>query len=211
MYQPVRLNSGRMEPTTARRVRSDGVATRARILDAATREFAERGIAGARVDRIARSARANKSQLYSHFRSKEALFDAVLRTNVEALVDTAPLDAEDLPAYAVSLYDAYLAQPDMVRLATWHRLERREARGLLGGAEDTDATKLRAIADAQAGGLVVADLDPADIHSMVIAMSMTWSAVSVTQVAGPEDPPRLHDRRRAALAQAVRKAFVVAA
>jgi len=200
-----------MDATTPRRPRSDGLATRRRILDAATAEFAERGIAGARVDRIADAARANKSQLYAHFRSKDALFDAVLQANVDALVDAAPLNAEDLPAYAVSLYDAYLAQPDMVRLATWHRLQRRATGELLHGAEEQDAVKLRAIADAQASGHVVADLDPADIHSLVISMSMTWSAVSVTTVATGDDPRALHDRRRAALAHAVRGAFVAAA
>jgi len=52
--------------------------TRARILDAATAEFARYGLGGARVDRIAQRAGANKRMLYYYFGSKEALFLAAL-------------------------------------------------------------------------------------------------------------------------------------
>jgi TetR/AcrR family transcriptional regulator len=50
-----------------------------RILAAAAAEFAERGYAGARVDRIARKARVNKAMLYYHFGSKQALYRTLLR------------------------------------------------------------------------------------------------------------------------------------
>jgi AcrR family transcriptional regulator len=56
----------------------DAGASRARILDAATAEFAAFGLAGARVDRIAIAADANKRMLYYYFGNKEALFLAVL-------------------------------------------------------------------------------------------------------------------------------------
>ena len=52
--------------------------TRAKILDAATREFARYGLGGARVDRIAERAGANKRMLYYYFGSKERLFLAAL-------------------------------------------------------------------------------------------------------------------------------------
>jgi AcrR family transcriptional regulator len=47
----------------------DAEATRQRLLDAAAEEFAARGIAGARVDRIAQAARSNKAQIYHYFGS----------------------------------------------------------------------------------------------------------------------------------------------
>ena len=50
-----------------------------RILAAAAAEFAARGYAGARVDRIARRARVNKAMLYYHFHSKQGLYRALLR------------------------------------------------------------------------------------------------------------------------------------
>src|ERR1700690_3988509 len=52
--------------------------SRAAILQAAAREFAEFGIAGARTDAIAREARVNKALLYYYFKDKETLYGAVL-------------------------------------------------------------------------------------------------------------------------------------
>jgi TetR/AcrR family transcriptional regulator len=49
------------------------------ILAAAALEFAERGYAGARVDRIARRARVNKAMIYYHFPDKRALYTAIVR------------------------------------------------------------------------------------------------------------------------------------
>lgn len=52
--------------------------TRRRILEAATAEFARHGLGGARVDRIAAAAGANKRMLYYYFGGKDDLFLAVL-------------------------------------------------------------------------------------------------------------------------------------
>ena len=56
----------------------DPARTRSRILEAATGEFARYGLGGARVDRIAARARANKRMLYYYFGDKEGLFLAAL-------------------------------------------------------------------------------------------------------------------------------------
>lgn len=48
------------------------------ILDAATREFATEGLAGARTDAIANAAGVNKALLYYYFHDKEQLYGAVL-------------------------------------------------------------------------------------------------------------------------------------
>lgn len=52
--------------------------TRESIIEAATQEFARRGLGGARVDAIARRAGANKRMLYHYFGNKEGLFLAVM-------------------------------------------------------------------------------------------------------------------------------------
>jgi len=52
--------------------------TRQRVLEAATMEFAEKGLSGARVDEIARRSNANKRMLYHYFGSKEDLYLAVM-------------------------------------------------------------------------------------------------------------------------------------
>ena len=58
--------------------RRDPDAARRRILLAAEREFAARGPAGARVDRIARAAGLNKRMLYHYFGGKQTLYRTVL-------------------------------------------------------------------------------------------------------------------------------------
>lgn len=68
----------RRKPVTPARATRDAKRTEASILAAATEEFADHGLAGARVDRIAERARSNKRMLYYYFGSKDALFLAVL-------------------------------------------------------------------------------------------------------------------------------------
>jgi AcrR family transcriptional regulator len=106
------------------RARVEPGSTPARILAAASDEFAERGLAGARVDRIADRAGANKQRLYAYFGSKDALFDAVVEERIDRFVDAVPFTADDLPGYAVRLLDFNLAHPELVRLLLWHTLER---------------------------------------------------------------------------------------
>ncbi|MFD5579347.1 TetR family transcriptional regulator [Streptomyces pseudogriseolus] len=189
------------QPLTSR-----GAATYRRILDVATREFAEYGIAGARVERIVAAARTNKAQLYAYFGNKEGLFDAIFFGSLDRIVDVVPIDATDLADWAVRLYDEYLRRPDLIRLATWARLERRPAGHLVETHELRHDAKLRAIADAQAAGLVRQG-DPFDIMTMVIAMSMAWSPVSNVYAATAEEPADLHEQRRALLRESVRRAM----
>src|ERR1700676_5136854 len=60
--------------------------TRARrIVAAAEQIFAEQGLAGARMDEIARAAKVNKALLYYYFRSKEELYRFVLDTLLSQL------------------------------------------------------------------------------------------------------------------------------
>ncbi|MDB5415148.1 MAG: TetR family transcriptional regulator [Rubritepida sp.] len=63
----------------------DPEAARARILAAATAEFAAHGFAGARMDRIGQSATVAKGLLFHHFGNKEGLYRAVLERIYGAL------------------------------------------------------------------------------------------------------------------------------
>jgi AcrR family transcriptional regulator len=184
---------------------SRGAATYQRILDAATEEFAQHGIAGARIERIVTAARTNKAQLYAYFGDKERLFDAIFLSSLERITNVVPIDADDLADWAVRLYDEYLRRPDLIRLATWTRLERRPAGHLVENHQHHDDRKLTAIAKAQAAGRVRAG-DPFDIMAMVIAMSMAWSPVSNVYAASSQEPKDIHDQRRALLRDCVRRA-----
>ena len=66
-------------------VSRDAERTRQAILKAATAEFAEHGLAGARVDRIAEVSSANKRMIYYYFRSKDDLYLAVLEAAYTAM------------------------------------------------------------------------------------------------------------------------------
>ena len=70
-------------PTSPAAPVRDAEATRARILAAAKAEFARVGLGGARVDRIAEIAGANKRMLYYYFGNKDELFRAVLEATYE--------------------------------------------------------------------------------------------------------------------------------
>ena len=65
--------------------------TRRKILDAAVDEFADRGYAGARVDRIAASAGVNKRMIYHHFGNKLGVFEAALSDQVSGVDMTGQL------------------------------------------------------------------------------------------------------------------------
>ncbi len=106
------------------RRRADGVEdTRAALLKAARRAFAEKGLEGARVDDIARRAGANKQLVYHYFGSKDALYTEVLesvyqeiRTQEQAL-DLDVLPPLDAMRRLIEFSFDYLAQnPDFVAL-----------------------------------------------------------------------------------------------
>ncbi|MFI6084835.1 TetR family transcriptional regulator [Streptomyces sp. NPDC051217] len=188
-------------------ITSAGQASRRRLLDAATAEFATYGIAGARVDRISAAAQVNKAQLYAYFGNKDKLFDAVFAEHLEMIVSTIPVTGDDLPGFAVRLYDAHLVHPELVRLATWARLERTPTGDLYHFMPGHDTEKLRSITDAQEAGLVDPTIPAPEVLAIVTAMSMTWSAAGVMFTASRDDPESDHDRRRTALALTVRRAF----
>ncbi|MEY9873248.1 AcrR family transcriptional regulator [Streptacidiphilus sp. MAP12-33] len=149
----------------------DANATRARLLDAAFAEFAAHGIAGARVDRIAENAGANKRMIYIYFGNKEQLFDEVLRRAVEAGITAVPFDVEDLPGYAGAIFDHLITRPDLMRLRLWKLLERPDADGL---EAEAFAGKTAGVAEAQQRGDLAGDMLPDDLLTMVLAAAQAW-------------------------------------
>lgn len=113
----------------------DSQATRERILVAATTEFAERGIAGARIDRIAAQAGANKRAIYDYFHDKEGLFGAVLERSMIKCAEAVQINHGDMASYARRLFDYHSAHPEMLRLQIWEALEY--------GTRDVPAERMR--------------------------------------------------------------------
>ena len=105
--------------------------TRARILHAATAEFARYGLGGARVDRIAQRAGANKRMLYYYFGSKEALFLAALEEsyahirNAEQDLDLEHRDPrEALKRLVEFTWRYFLEHPEFLTLLNSENLHR---------------------------------------------------------------------------------------
>jgi AcrR family transcriptional regulator len=176
----------------------DSAATRVRLLDAAFQEFSERGLAGARVDRIAAAASANKQAIYAYFGSKENLFDAVLGDRLSVLADTVPYTPDDLPGYAGALFDALNATPSLLRLTRWRGLERDDAT-----PGEIESHLAKAVALRTVLGLPD-DRTAIDVLEIVVAISTAWSTVPPgLRAVGGEDPEERQAAHRAMVVAAV--------
>ena len=112
---------------------NDPERTMADIIEVATHEFSEKGLAGARIDDIAEAMRTSKRMIYYYFGSKEGLYIRVLEEayrrirEIEAglhLEDLAPEDAlRKLVGFTV---DYQLANPDFIRLVMTENIHRGE-------------------------------------------------------------------------------------
>ncbi|NJP23489.1 TetR family transcriptional regulator [Microbispora sp. SCL1-1] len=107
----------------------DAEDTRRRIFDAAIAEFAEHGLAGARVDRIATAAKANKQAIYLYYGSKEKLFAAVVRAKLEEVRASVSVDPGAVAESVGQMFDWYREHPELIRLLLWEALEVRDEPG----------------------------------------------------------------------------------
>jgi AcrR family transcriptional regulator len=105
--------------------------TQQKILEAATADFARHGLGGARVDRIAERAGANKRMLYYYFGSKENVFLAVLEESyaqirkAERALDLEHRDPREALRRLVDFTWAYyLAHPEFLTLLNSENLHK---------------------------------------------------------------------------------------
>ncbi|VAV99886.1 Transcriptional regulator, AcrR family [hydrothermal vent metagenome] len=177
-------------------------ATRARIFEAARAEFARFGIAGARVDRIAENAPANKARIYEYFGDKETLFALVLEIELERLGSAiaVPDDPIDIPGYVRDIFDYHSANPDLVRLLYWEALQfssqnapREEER------REFYAQRAAYLARAQQDGVIPGSVDPRHLHFLLLSLATSW--FGLPQLArmhmddDPTAPQNLHAQR----------------
>jgi TetR/AcrR family transcriptional regulator len=94
-----------------------------RILAAALREFAAKGLAGARVDQIARRARINKRMLYHYFGNKRDLFHAVMRRKITERQETTKTFSDEPTENLPLSFHATCRETDWVRLLIWESLQ----------------------------------------------------------------------------------------
>ena len=143
--------------------------TRALILDAATAEFGAHGYAGARISAIAARAGVNVQLISYYFDGKEGLYQAISRQWQQRQGELAPAGTslpEQLRRYALEA----LRNPDGVRLLAWNGLEYTGS----GPHPSTGmfAETIGELRELQEAGDLPAELDPACLVVMLMAMAM---------------------------------------
>jgi AcrR family transcriptional regulator len=138
-------------------------------------------VAGERGPAASLDAQCNKQAIYAYFDSKEGLCDAVLNAIVADIVETVPIDAFDLPGYAISLFDRYQDHPETLRLITWYQLE---GKTLPEVAVASTSHKIEAIRRAQEAGAISRRFSPEVILMLVINLTRLGAPDSVEASCG---------------------------
>ncbi|WTW92467.1 TetR family transcriptional regulator [Streptomycetaceae bacterium NBC_01309] len=180
-----------------------------RIVGAAKDEFARHGIAGARVDRIAKSARTSKERVYAYFRSKEDLYRVVRAQQFAAVAEATRMDPADLPGYVGRVHDYFAAHPDTYRLMAWGQLELDSAEQSADESfQQAVAGKVDQLRRAQAAGQLDPAWDPLDVLVLLNQIAASWADKPDLCAAVPA--PQRADylaARRAAVVTAVQRLF----
>jgi AcrR family transcriptional regulator len=189
---------------------NDPDGNRRNIIEVATKEFAEKGFSGARVDEIAARTKTSKRMIYYYFGGKEALYIAVLEEayrkirSIEAMLDLAHQPPEEALRTLVGFtFDYQNAHPEFIRLVM--------NENILNGAyvaRSKDIQKLNSavisavrelLARGQREGIFRRDLDPVDLHMSISALCFfnvanraTFSTIFKRDMASPT---ALQDRR----------------
>jgi AcrR family transcriptional regulator len=171
---------GRVVESTLSGRQRDAERTRTEILEVATREFAERGFSGARVDEIASQTRTTKRMIYYYFESKEQLFVAVLErayATIRAAEQTIDVDHLDPPAairrLAELTFDHHESHPEFIRLVSIeniHRAQHIVDRDDFAG-QNSPAIDLieKILARGRREGSFMRKIDAVDLHMMISA------------------------------------------
>ncbi|GHA63945.1 MULTISPECIES: TetR family transcriptional regulator [Streptomyces] len=155
----------------------DPEATKARIFEAAVAEFARHGIAGARIDRIAAEAKANKQLIYAYYGNKGELFASVLEKKMLDLAISVPVDPDDIEGWIDRLLDYHSVHPELLRLLFWEGMEYGTAE-LPHEAERQEhyARKVAAVRDGQERGVITDAIPAPDLLFLLVAMA-NWAVV----------------------------------
>lgn len=189
--------------------------SRAAILQAAAREFAEHGIAGARTDAIADTAGVNKALLYYYFRDKETLYGEVLdhafsgmKSTVFKVLDSNLPPREKLMAYVGAYFDFIASNQIYPKLMQREMMRAREGRSehidrLIKNYFQPIYTRLGELLKKGMAEGEFRTVDPAHfIPSMIAIIVFYFSSAPVMQRImrfNPLAPERIAERRAAVL------------
>lgn len=161
---------------------NDPERTMANIMEVAMAEFAEKGLAGARIDEIAAATRTSKRMIYYYFGSKEGLYLAVLEESyrrmreIEGQQHLQDLEPEAALRRLVEFtYDHHHSHENYIRLVMSENMNRGQ---FLEQSKSIQQLNVPAISSIRqlyergvAAGVFRPGLDPIDIHASISALS----------------------------------------
>ena len=160
----------------------EALETRDNILIVATREFADKGLAGARIDEIAEKTQSSKRMIYYYFGGKDELYRAVLerayqhiRTQEQAahFEDLQPDEA--LRAIIGHNFDYHFEHPEFVRLVMNENVHHGEHIAQIESMKERNRSVIDSLAvilkKGEALGLFRSGVDPVDLHTTISALS----------------------------------------
>lgn len=161
---------------------NDPERTMANILEVAMTEFAEKGLAGARIDQIADETHTSKRMIYYYFQSKEGLYLAALEEAYRRVRATeAELNLDDLDPEAALrrlvefTFDHHAGNEAYIRMVVSENINRGQ---FLAQSKSIQALNLKAISAIEKlyargveQGIFRPGLDPIDIHASISALS----------------------------------------
>lgn len=160
------------------RVGRDAEVTKGDILLAAMHEFSEFGDSGARIDRIAHRANANKSLIYSYFGNKEELYAHVLReAYIQIRSGESELDLDHLePREAIRqlmqfTMEHYLNAPWFLRLLATENLRRGQTVKQIENISELQSPLIQQLSRVLKRGaernIFRSDMDPVDLYILM--------------------------------------------
>ena len=170
------------DPSNAEPRQRDADRSRQTLLAAARDEFAEHGLGGARVDRIAERAGLDKRLIYHYFESKDSLFLAVLEDtyrNIRQaeqrlhLVDLPP--AEAVRRLTEFTWNYYLEHPEFLTLLNSENLHRGRHLEQSQRARELNSPLIQTLADilerGRADGVFRGGIDPMQLYISIAGLS----------------------------------------
>jgi AcrR family transcriptional regulator len=156
--------------TQSRPMRADARRNRDKLLEAAREAFATEGLS-VPVDEIARRAGLGAGTMHRHFPTKESLFEAIVVSHVESLVDEARAldDAEDAGAaffgFCFGMVERGMANRALAEVLAGVGFDAKARVAAI--AEELEQALARLVERAQAAGAVRSDIGMAEIHVLL--------------------------------------------
>ncbi len=156
--------------------------TRGKILRVAVKEFALKGLSGARIDEIAAQAQSNKRMIYVYFGNKEGLYLAVIEEcyrrirELESRLDIEGKSApEALAAVVRHTVDYQAKNEDFIRLVMAENINKGRCIRELDSLQAVNSPAIEQLRSILARGVsegVFEDtIDPVDLHMSISALS----------------------------------------